>query len=39
MFWNSVEKFGVGKDQKKLGKKECVCSGTPEKWKQKNISF
>ena len=32
-------KLGVGKVQRKLGKKGCVCSATPEKWKHKNISF
>jgi hypothetical protein len=28
-------KPSVGKDQKKLGKKGCVCSAPPKKWKQK----
>jgi hypothetical protein len=30
---------GVGKGQKKGGKKEYVFCVRPEKWKQKNISF
>jgi hypothetical protein len=32
-------KPGIGKDKRKHGKKGCVCSATPKKWKQKNISF
>jgi hypothetical protein len=36
---NSVVKQGVGKGQKKGGKKEYVFCARPEKWKQKNISF
>jgi hypothetical protein len=36
---NSVVKVEVAKEQKKLGKKGCLCSAPQEKWKEKNISF